>query len=202
MDLQKIWNASEASTENLPEISNINQINKSNGLKNPLKMAREKILTNLIWTILIGLIYIPIVFFYHFWQIQLFIGITLIFSFWSGYTTYLLYQSVDQNVSANNLLAELKRVVNTLNKWMHIQMKVALFIYPFSLAGGFLLGGVIKGKTVEQFLERPIAIYALILSIMVFTPICYYLTKLMFRYSFGKLIKQMQKLIEELTETE
>ncbi|OAQ41589.1 hypothetical protein A5893_00280 [Pedobacter psychrophilus] len=202
MDLQKIWNDSEASTEKLPEINHIAQI-KSNGLKNPLKRAKKTILTNLIWTIIIGLIYIPIIYYYRFWQIQLFIGITLIFNIWAGYTAFILYKSIDSNVSANNLLSELKRVVNTLNKWMNIQCKVALFIYPFSATGGYFLGGVIgSGKTVEELLTKPIIIYALIVCIVVLTPASYYLAKWMFKCSFGKVITQINVLIAELTQVE
>ncbi len=201
MDLQEIWKATEASSEKLPEIISIKQLN-SKGLKNPLKRAKKTILSNLIWTIIIALIYIPVIYYYRFWQIQLFIGITLIFTAWGGYTTFILFKSIDSNVSANNLLSELKRVVTTLNKWMDVQSKVALFIYPFSATGGYFLGGVIgSGKTVEELLTKPIIIYALIVCILILTPSCYYLAKWMFRFSFGKVIKQMEKLIEELTET-
>lgn len=202
MDLQKIWNASEASTENLPDITNVDQI-KSNGLRNPLKQVKKSLFTNLMWSVLIAIIYIPIIIYFHYWQIQVFIGITFIFTVWAGYTAYNFYKSIEPNVSANNLLAELTRVANTLDKWMKIQCNVALFIYPFSITGGYFLGGVVgSGKTVEEFLDKPIVIYALIISIIVLTPLCYYLAKWMFRYSFGKAQQQMNKLIKELSETE
>ncbi len=201
MDLKEIWKATEASSEKLPEINSIDQLN-SKGLKNPLKQAKKMLGKNIIYSVVIGIIYIPILFIYQYWQIQLFIGITLVFTTWAGYTGFKLYQTIETNVTANNLLSELKRVVYTLEEWIRVQCKVAIFVYPLSATGGYFLGGVIgSGKTVDEFISRPFVIYALIVTIIILTPTCYYLSKWMFNYSFGKAIKQMKKLIEELTET-
>lgn len=202
MDLQEIWKATEASFEQLPEIKSLAQI-QPHGLKNPLKKAKNMLGKNIIFSIIICLIYLPIIFIYRFWQIQLFIGITLLFTTWAGWTAFDLYRSIKPNVSADNLLNELKRVVSTLNQWIKVQIKVALFIYPISATGGYLLGGVIgSGKNVEDFMKKPIALYALIICILVLTPTCYYLSKWLFNKSFGKSIKQMNRIIAELTETE
>ncbi|MBU1373996.1 MAG: hypothetical protein KKG25_07395 [Bacteroidetes bacterium] len=201
MDLKEIWKATEASSEKLPEINSIDQLN-SKGLKNPLKKAKRMLGKNIIYSVVIGLLYIPILFIYQYWQIQLFLGITLIFTAWAGYSGFKLYQTIEPNVTANNLLSELKRVVYTLEEWIKIQCKVALFIYPVSVAGGYFLGGVIgSGKTVDEFMNRPFVVYALIITIIILTPISYYLSKWMFKYLFGNTIKQMKKLIDELTET-
>jgi len=202
MDLQEIWKATEASSEKLPEINSITQLN-SKGLKNPLKQAKKMLGKNIIWSVVLAALYIPILFIYTDWQIELFIGITLLFTAWAGYTGFQLYKSIETNVTANNLLSELERVVSTLERWIKVQCQVAIFIYPFSATGGYFLGGVIgSGKTVDEFISRPIVIYALIATIIILTPICYYLAKWLFKLSFGKIIKQMKKLINELTEIE
>jgi hypothetical protein len=202
MDLKDIWNAAEPSKQQLPQINSIKEI-KSKGLKNPLKLAKKNLLQNIGWSVLIGLIYVPIIFYFHFWQIQLFIGITFIFAAWAAYTAIKLYQSIQSNVTANNLLSELVRVKTILNQWMQVQLKVSLFIYPISVAGGYFLGGVLgSGKTVDEFLNKPIVIYALIISIMVLTPLSYYLAKWMFKLSFGNVITQINHLLEELTQVE
>ena len=200
MDLKEIWKATEASSAKLPEISSIDQLNNK-GLKNPLKQAKKMLGKNIMWSVVIGIIYIPILFVYPFWQILLFIGITLFFTAWVGYTGFQLYKSIETNVTANNLLSELKRVVYTLEEWIRIQCKVAIFIYPISITGGYFLGGIIRsGKSVNEFINRPVVIYALIITIIVLTPTCYYLSKWMFNYLFGNAIKHMKKLIDELTE--
>lgn len=202
MDLEEIWKATEASSEQLPEIKSLAQL-QHQGLKNPLKRAKNMLGKNIIYSIIICLIYLPIIFIYRFWQIQLFIGLTLIFTTWAGWTAFDLYRTIKPNVSADNLLNELKRVVNTLNQWIKVQIKVALFIYPISATGGYLLGGVIgSGKNIEEFMSKPIAFYALIICIIVLTPACYYLSKWFFNKSFGKSIKQMNNTIKELTENE
>nr|MBC7613503.1 hypothetical protein [Pseudopedobacter sp.] len=100
MDLKEIWKATEASYKKLPEINSIDQLN-SKGLKNPLKQANKMLAKNIIWSVVIGIIYIPILFIYPFWQILLFISITLFFTDWAGYAGFQLYKSIETNVTAN-----------------------------------------------------------------------------------------------------
>lgn len=199
MDLKEIWNATEPSTQQLPQINSVNEI-KSKGLKNPLKLAKIKLKQNIAWSIVVGVIYIPLIVIYQYWQIQLLLGITLIFTIWAIFSAIKLHQSIQSNVSASNLLSELVRVKNTLNQWMAVQSKVALFIYPISASGGYFLGGVLgSGRSVDEFLSKPIVIYALIISVLVLTPLCYYLAKWMFKLSFGKVLEKINNLIVELS---
>lgn len=202
MDLKEIWNAAEPSKQQLPQLKSISEI-KSKGLKNPLKLAKKRLFQNIIWGVIIGTIYIPIILIYRYWQIQLLLGITLLFTVWAIYTAIRLYQSIQSNVSANNLLSELTRVKITLNRWMTVQSKVGLFIYPISASAGYFVGGVVgSGKSVDELLGKPIIIYALIACILVLTPLCYFFAKWMFKLSFGKVINQIDVLIKELTEIE
>jgi hypothetical protein len=202
MDLKDIWNAAEPSKQQLPQINSIKEI-KSKGLKNPLKLAKKRLLQNIIWGIIIAIVYIPIIVIYNYWQIQLLLAITLLFTIWAIYTAIKLHQSIQSNVSANNLLSELMRVKTTLNQWMTVQSKVALFIYPISASAGYFVGGVVgSGKSVDELLVKPVIIYALIACILVLTLLCYFLAKWMFKLSFGKVIDQIDVLIEELTQIE
>jgi hypothetical protein len=202
MDLKQIWNATEPSTQQLPQINSIKEI-KSKGLRNPLKLAKKMLMQNIVWSVLIAISYIPIVFYFNYWQIQLLIGITFVFTVWAVYSAIKLYQSIQSNVTANSLLSELKRVDVILNQWMQVQSKVALFIYPLSATGGYFVGGVLaSGKTVNEFLSKPIIIYILIITVIILTPLCYYLTKRMFKISFGKVLTQINILIQELTQIE
>lgn len=200
MNLQEIWKATLPSTENLPSINGMENLDFK-GLKNPLMQVKKRLKQSIIWSAVFALFYIPILLYFRVWQIQLFIGIPFLSTVWAGYSTYLFYQSFESNVSANNLLSELKRVLSIIKRLITEQSKIWIFIYPFSVIGGYILGGILRtGKTIEQLFERPIMIYVLIISVLIVSPLCYYLSKYMFKMAFGKILLQMEKLIKELTE--
>jgi hypothetical protein len=68
------------------------------------------------------------------------------------------------------------------------------------MTGGFFLGGVIgSGKTVEGFMSKPLMWVILSICILVLTPLCYWLVKVMFKYSFGNHLQQLKANIDELT---
>ena len=72
-------------------------------------------------------------------------------------------------------------------------------MYPVAATGGFMLGGVVgSGKTVEAFLYRPSILIILVITVAIITPVCYYLAKLMFKYAYGRHLKKLKELIDEL----
>lgn len=168
--------------------------------KSPLEKIRKNLLMNIIWGILICGLYVFIIIHFQIWQVQVSIGVVLLFSLWALYTAFVQYKKLSTIVSANSsLLTEMKRHAASINDWLNTQQKVALIIYPVSAAGGFMLGGVIgSGKPVEVFMSKPFVIIALVVTIIILVPACYYLAKWMCNYSFGKHLKALQQNILDL----
>ncbi len=167
----------------------------------PLEKIRKNLLINMIWAFLICLFYIGIIIYFHIWQVQIPIFAVLIFTLWGLYSGYQIYGQIKATVSTGPLLAELKRHHQTITTWIHAQQRVGLFIYPISAAGGFMLGGVLgSGKPVEVFMSKPIVLAALVISIIVLVPACYYLARWMCKYSFGKHLDALKENIRELEE--
>lgn len=166
----------------------------------PLEKLKKNLFYNMIIAAVICVLYVVVIFYFHIWQVQIAIGITLIFSLWALYTAYVVYQKINTTISAANpVLAELKRHYEYITTWMKSQQKVALFIYPVSAAGGFMLGGVSgSGKTVEEFMSKPVVWVALLIAIAVLVPACYYMAKWMCKHAFGKHLDTLMKNIEEL----
>jgi uncharacterized membrane protein YqjE len=199
MDIEQVWKGHQAETGGLPQLQNIGQLRSSNQ-NNPLKKMRKLLVQNIIAVTFCIAFYVAIIYFFSFWQIRVLIAITLIFTLWALATAWQFYRSVNETVSANNLLAELKRNRDALNSWMRIQMRVAVFVYPFSAAGGYLWGGVLgSGKNVSAFMSKPIAAWALIASIIILTPLGYLAGKWMFKKTFGKVITQLDENIASLS---
>ncbi|MDA9555174.1 hypothetical protein N9R54_02950 [Pelobium sp.] len=201
MDLQEIWKDFKPKTDEVTDITNTNQLHHSIGFENPLKKLKKLLKANIIWGILITLVLVPTIIYAQYWPIHAFLSIVVLFTIWGVFKAIILYKDINPDVTGNNLLSELIRNKDAINKWMRVQRKVALAVYPFSAAGGFMLGGVVgSGKTLEQFMSKPSMYWALIISIIVLTPLCDLLTKWMFNYSFGKVLHKIDQLIEELSE--
>ncbi len=170
------------------------------GSQNPLMKIKKNLRINIIFASVICLLYIIILVYFQLWQVQLSIGLVLLFSLWALYTAFQQFRTLATLVSpANPLLAELKRHHQSINRWMNTQQKVALFIYPVSAAGGFMLGGFLgSGKPIDEFMSKPAMQIALLVSIIVLVPVCYYLSRWMCRQSFGKHLDALGKNITAL----
>jgi hypothetical protein len=169
---------------------------------NPLQKIKKNLLINMIWGILICCLYIWLIFNFHIWQVQFAIVIVLLFSLWAVYTAWQQYKNMDTTISnSRSLLAEMKRHYNSITDWMHLQQRVALFIYPISAAGGFMLGGASgSGKPVAVLMSKPFFLIALLIALVVLVPACHYLTRWLFKISFGKHLKALKMNIVALEE--
>jgi hypothetical protein len=200
MGIEQHWNKMDENTDSdlsaLLQTGNLSKLSSHN----PLQKIKRNLLINIIWGLLICAIYILIMLYFQIWQVQIAIGITFIFSVWALYTSYREYLQINTGISSNNsVLVELQRHHQSITNWMKTQQRVALFIYPVSAAGGFMLGGALgSGKPVAAFMHNPIAWVALLISVAILVPACYYLAKWMFKYGFGKHLAALQNNITAL----
>ena len=123
---------------------------------------------------------------------------------WSILETVKLYRKIDIHVLPGNaLLQQLKLNRQHIVSYINIQEKGSVFIYPFSRSGGFLYGGSLNlHRSAAMVLsERPMLI-ALILSIVILTPLCYVAVHYAFKYLFGKHLKKLSDIISQLEENQ
>lgn len=167
-----------------------------------MEKIRRNLLINMILGMLVCLVYLFIILYFHIWQVQVLIAVVLIFSLWASYTAYIEYKKIHATVSStNSVLDELKRHQLSITTWMKTQQRVALFIYPVSAAGGFMLGGAMgSGKPVHVIMSKPIMYVILLITIAILVPVCYYLARWMFNYSFGKHLDALKVNISALEE--
>ena len=200
MTIENIWK--DTNSNNDEDLSSLISMSKIAHLRsnNPLKKIKSNLFINLFLGLLICCLYIVLIFAFPIWQVQIAILIVLAFSVWVMFISFQLYRNIDSTVSASNsVLHELRKHHQSIIQWMQIQLKAALYIYPISAAGGFLMGGAVgSGKPVEVLIQKPLFIVILIVAVAILTPICHLLTKWMFKISFGKHIKALQKSIDNL----
>jgi hypothetical protein len=85
---------------------------------------------------------------------------------------------------------------------IRFQERVALFIYPLAAASGFLMGGSAGSGNVEKMLEVKEVILIMIITSIVVTPIGFYLTRWMYKVSYGKCLIELKALIDEMERPE
>lgn len=137
---------------------------------------------------------------YAIWQIQVLLAIVLAFCIWTVIITVKLYRQTDIIIASGaSLLEQLKSNKASIERYISVQMKVALFVYPFDIAAGFLMGGVSgSGKPVEVFFQHTFVQVMLGIVIVIITPLCYYLARYLFQLFFGRHLAQLTQMIADL----
>ncbi len=191
MNKEPVFKDLESILENI-ELSKIRS-------KSPVEKIRYSILLNMIWTLAIclGMIFL---FFYVSLLVKLFLGIVIIWCIWAFYHSLKTYRKLKQSIDLScNLVSYLKGQENIYRNWQSTQENTALAIYPISITGGFLLGAQAGGQQdLILFLSNKYVLMALGICWLVFVPLSYYTTKLLFYLGFNKHLKQLEHTIQSL----
>ncbi len=166
----------------------------------PLKRLKKNLLTGIFWALLITLFYIALFFFIPLWQVHVALVVMISFNLLIMIDTWKLYKTTQENIAVNNSLKqELQKNYDGFQKWWKLQQKAGLFVYPIAATGGFIIGGVEgSGKTVEAFLYNPKMLIILAITLVVLVPVSHYTAKWMFNYAYGKHLKKLKNLMDEL----
>ncbi len=201
MDIENTWQQSGASDDILNKLLRQKDFTNLQS-KLPLKKLKRNLLIGMFWAIFITLLYISLFFFINLWQVYIALSILIIFNLWIMIDTWKLYKNTNENITpTNSLKEELQKNYTGFQKWWKLQQKAGLFVYPIAAAGGFILGGFWgSGKSVDAFLYNPRIITFLAITVAILVPICYYAAKWMFNYAYGKHLKKLKTLIDELSE--
>ncbi len=115
-------------------------------------------------------------------------------------TNYSMYRKINVTLPVDRSLKEiLQSTHDAIFSNIRFQERTALFFYPIALATGFLGGGSVgSGGNLEKMMQEKIVIIIFVVSIILFTPICYFLAKWLNNISYGKCLAELKSLIEEL----
>jgi len=201
MNLEATWKSLQTTDDELDKLLAQEKPARTVVAHNSLAQVKRALLYNIIMSVLTGLSYVVILIMFPVWQVQLSILIIIVVSLWAISSTYRVYRQIQPYIShTNSVLDELIRHYNGVQQWMRQQQRVALFLYPISLLGGFMLGGVLgSGESVEEIMSRPIVWVVLGIVLVVFTPLSYLLSRWFFRLFFGKYMKRMKENIDCLS---
>jgi hypothetical protein len=96
-----------------------------------------------------------------------------------------------------NILRALTEVHSVVTQALSFQQKMSAGFFPVCVAAGFLSGLSVENDA-AVLMENPAFPITMFITIAIFTPICYYLTKWMNRLAYGQYLEQLQEQIEEI----
>lgn len=200
MDIENVWQQSGGNDDALNKMLQQKDFNNLHS-KLPLKKLKKNLLMGIIWAALITAFYVTLFFFVPIWQVYVALAILSLFNILIAVDSWKLYKSINVNISTtNSLKEELQKNYTGFQRWWRIQERLGLFVYPIVATGGFIMGGVWgSGKPVEAFLYNPKMLLILGVTILILVPLCYYGARWMFNYAYGKHLKKLKLLIDELS---
>lgn len=100
---------------------------------------------------------------------------------------------MDQNLSYT-----LQSIYDNTQQSLKFQRRSALFIYPLAATCGFFLGLSVENNVSAMLQSRSIWI-VLLITILVLTPISYYVAILLERVGYGRYLDQLRGLIHQIS---
>jgi hypothetical protein len=136
---------------------------------------------------------------YPFWPLNVFILVILLFNSWGFIGSLRLWLILALPNSPAPVLQELERYYRLINRWIRLQTRLAIFVYPFSIVAGGLFGAyIVTGEPVTHLLQDKVMDGLLIFLVIVITPLGTRISKFIaFRY-YGQYLQILRKNLDEL----
>jgi uncharacterized membrane protein len=199
MNLEENWKDLPAQTDD--DLSALLKPGKLNTLRSnhPLITIQRNLRYNIGFGVIISLLYIWVFIQFPFWQVYVCIGIVFLFTVLGTYHGYSLLQRLKADPGDLPLLKTLEFQHEMIKRWIRLQERVAVAVYPFAAAGGFMIGGYEgSGKSIEEFMGKGLVQIILVVVIVVLVPLGYWLAKWMNKVAFGNHLNKLKENIEEL----
>lgn len=203
MDLQNTWKREDDEDKMLRNLLQQSSFRRTSSMF-PLKILKRNLLVGTICGLLFNVCYILLFFLIDLWQVYIPLVIVIVFNVWLIQQSWQLYKRTPATVNpSKSVKEELDFHYQRFQQWWTIQQRVSVFVYPFAIAGGFILGVVEgSGKSLEFIIYKPPVLILLLLTIVIATPVCYYFARWMYRHAYGKHLKKLHRVISELTSIE
>jgi hypothetical protein len=200
MELGELWKKLDSDKLSKPVLGAVHIQKKS---KHPVEKLKNAYLITTGFSVVTLIAFIVLFFLFDEWIVK--VGLVfMIFSYVFFFATnFSMYRKVNIALPIDqSLKTALLHTYNFITENIRFQERVALFIYPFATASGFLMGGSEGSGNVMKMLEKKEVLIALVVSCVVLTPLAFYLTRWMYKVSYGKCLTELKARIEELENPE
>ena len=120
---------------------------------------------------------------------------------WSAKRTYDLFQEIQTalNDEKTDMLKLLKQQLTLIREFLRLEERLTIFTTPFALTGGFIAGGLTSSSMPPtEFFLLPLVQIGLIVTLLVFIPLFYIITKWVNRILFGQHLQSLTHMIHSI----
>jgi hypothetical protein len=205
MDIQEVWKI--LNDDKLSKAEDKPSLLSGIKSKHPVQKLIVALQVTLGFSIAFGLLFFALIFFYSYWLLQVFLGLIVLAYIWFYVHNNSIYKALKrewENTLTGNVHQALSSIHQIVTNSIRLQEHAAIFIYPISISAGYLIGlqGGSGTNNIEALFLKKEILLMLLGTILVFTPLCYYLSKWMYKVSFGVYLKQLKNLLENLNKEE
>ncbi len=200
MNLQKAWEKLEHERLEKPAPSMTWKNPSRCRSKHPVQKLLNGLLTTLVFSVVFLVTFIVLIFLFEPWLIKFFIA-TIIGSyvFFTVYN-FRTYQVVKHQLTMtfdSSLKTVLQNIHDIIHQSIRFQEKAALFIYPFSVIAGYMMG-LSQHNNFENDIQDTRILVLLLIAIVILTPACFYLARWMYKITYDKYLAQLQNMIQDM----
>lgn len=194
MELKDIWQQQDNRSLSNQEIAS--SLRKQS--KHPIHTLQRNLLISIGFTVFFLIAFSALFFYVHEVLIQVLLVVIILFYLAGTVFTYKEWQYNRRILFSDEpVKAALQAIVKRIRRSLRTSERVAIFIYPVSIAAGFLLG-FSEEKELTLLLEEPLGIGILLVTIILGTPASNWLAKWMNKKAYGKYLSQLEEQIHDM----
>ena len=196
MDLQQVWKKLEKDKLGKPVLGAVEIRKKS---KHPVQKLKNAYLYTTGFSLAFLIMFIVLFFVFSETVVKAGLALVIVSYIFFFAVNFSMYRKVNVVLPIDqNLKRALQHTYDFIKANIRFQEYAALFIYPIAAASGFLMGGAVGSGDIEGMLQKKFVILSLISTAIVLTPIAFYLARWLYKLSYGKCLKELKELIDEL----
>jgi hypothetical protein len=201
MDLSETWKKLEK--ERLEQPIDITPFKIPGSSKHPVAAMKRNHIAKSAFAIVFLMGFIIVFLYFDQPLIRGLLGVVILFYLMFSVSAVSLVNKLGAPLPADgSLKMALLHTKNLMEKSLRMEERMGLFVYPFCITSGFLMGLAVTGKNFDELIRKPYIGFILIGSIIVLTPLCYFLAKKMNQYSYGQPLNDLNSLIADLDRME
>jgi hypothetical protein len=197
MNLQEVWKKLEMEKLEVGNPSNLNPW--ATRSKHPVVKLRNAYQISTFFSATFLLAFVFLFFAFDQTLVKIGLGITIAHYIFFFATNFSMYRKIRTDFPFDgNLKSVLKNTHIFITDNIRFQERTALFIYPFAGTTGFLMGAAASGANVAELLQEPVAVWALVIFLVIATPLSWLLARWLYKISYGVCLAQLRQLIDEM----
>ena len=201
-DLKELWSQNDDQNINIPEFNSADLSKLKERSDSPLKKLRRNIQINSIfgWVFLIG--FLVLLFIIDGLWFRVFMSILCLAYFAAIlFNRWIIKKYLTEIPMDDTLLEHLKGVHHGMYKAFRAIELASIIVYPIAMTAGFLIPLTMENK-LDHFSEGRFLWVLLLVLFVVLTPACFYLNRFLTKLAFGKYVKQIKDIVDEMELTE